>query len=158
MSREASLLTEIDRLKQFCDWINEHAIMISDEKWFSPIKAEKWSIHQIIGHLFFWDQYTLEELAPKMTSGLELFFIDVQVLNDQSKLFSDEIKTKEEMLKRFVEKRATLIEYFKEHADGKLIFTLHDHPYSQAKYLHIFTEHDQEHRIQIEEYLNLNDI
>lgn len=158
MSSETALLTEIEQLQQFSDWINEQAIMISDEKWFSPIQAEKWSIHEIVGHLFFWDRYTIEEMAPKMTSGLDLYFIDVQELNDKSQLFSDEIKTKAEMLKKFIENRATLIEYFTEHADEELTFSLHDHPYSQAKYLHIFTKHDQEHRIQIEEYLNLNDI
>lgn len=155
MSSEVTLLSEIDQLRQFSDWIAEQFTTISEEKWFSPIKAEKWSIHQIIGHLYFWDQYTLEEMAPKMTAELDLYFIDVQVLNDQSKVFSDEIKTKAEMIKKFVEKRATLIKYFTEHADEELIFSLHDHPYSQAKYLHIFTEHDQEHRIQIEKYLNL---
>ena len=147
------LQNELNLLEEFRDWVKTQLKAVPEEKWFVPIGPGKWTLHQLLGHLIFWDQYTLEEMAPKMEDGSVLFFIKIQDLNDQSKKFSESIGSKSEMIDCFLEKRGRLIDYFSTHADEGLSFTVDDRPCSQAEYLHIFTHHDGEHKEQIDAFL-----
>ncbi len=37
-----------------------------------PIREGKWSIREIVGHLYYWDKYNLEIMVPKMANGANL--------------------------------------------------------------------------------------
>lgn len=147
------LQNELNMLEAFRVWVKTQLTTVPEENWFIPIGPGKWTLHQLLGHLVFWDQYTLEEMAPKMKDGSVLYFIEIQKLNDQSKKFSESIGSQSEMIESFLEKRGHLIDYFSTHADENLSFTVDDRPCSQAAYLHIFTHHDGEHKEQIIAFL-----
>ncbi|WP_373277925.1 DinB family protein [Amphibacillus sediminis] len=37
-----------------------------------PIKEGKWSVIQIVGHLYYWDKFNLEQMIPYMDEGVDL--------------------------------------------------------------------------------------
>lgn len=142
----------LNTLNEFANWVEEVLMPVDENVWMTPITKGKWTVHQLMAHLYFWDKYTLEEMLPDMKQDASLQFIEIQTLNDQAIAYSHSI-SKAEVLKRFLDTRKLLIKSFSEQWNDDLIFMLDGHPSNMIGYLSIFSHHDQEHKAQIINFL-----
>ncbi|XID94908.1 hypothetical protein ACF3MZ_10495 [Paenibacillaceae bacterium WGS1546] len=54
---------------------------IDDITWSKPIAPGKWTVKDVIAHLWNWDVYTLDVMLPRMKNNAELSeFIDHMIL------------------------------------------------------------------------------
>ena len=61
-------------LSQFENTIEEISNLkkLHNSQLLEPIHEGKWSIRDIVGHLYYWDKYNLEQMVPKMSEGANL--------------------------------------------------------------------------------------
>lgn len=144
--------TYLAALSKFADWVEENLAHVDDVLWKSPIETGKWTMHQLLAHLYYWDKYTLEVMVPVMKPNASLQFIKIQELNDQAIAFSQTLN-QSELIELFLKTRRQLVEVFDQLWDENLLFMLDGHPSSQIGYLNIFIHHDHEHQEQLVERL-----
>lgn len=53
---------------EFSSWIRTLE-SIEEEHWRIPIAESKWSISEIVAHLFNWDRYLISEILPAVQTG-----------------------------------------------------------------------------------------
>ncbi|MFA9559481.1 DinB family protein [Evansella sp. AB-rgal1] len=129
---------------------------ISEEKLSEPIKEGKWSIIQVVGHLYYWDKFILEEMVPYMVEDADLpQFPDHDQHNEEAMSFI-EVFSVESIIDRFVQIRKELSEELSR--VGKDVrFTIGGgkRKYSGESIAKIFIKHDGHHLKQIKEKLHL---
>ncbi len=118
-----------------------------------PMKEGKWSIKEVLCHIWFWDQYSLETMVPQMKEGAKLSFVDIQKLNDQAGDYAAQFDLPH-IIEQFITTRNQLIEKWVQVWDEELTFFISNQPYNQEKYLSIFIEHDLHHFKQMDNYLS----
>lgn len=131
----------IERLK------NDPESLLTD-----PIAEDKWSIREIVGHLYYWDRYNLEEMVPEMKDGISLpEFPDHDLYNAEG-LRLLEGKSAEAVIDLFIKIRNALVEKMSE-VDEDLSFTIGSgkRTFSPESFIRMFVEHDRRHLKQIEE-------
>lgn len=127
---------------------------ISEETLSEPIKEGKWSIIQIVGHLYYWDKYNLEEMVPYMAEGVDLpAFPDHDQHNEKAMSYIEGFSVKS-LIDSFIQTRKELIE--KVSRVGKDVrFTIGGgkRKFSGESFIKIFIKHDTHHLKQINEKL-----
>jgi len=139
-----STIEQLTRLKE----IEDHLLL-------EPIAPGKWSIREIIGHLYYWDKFILEQHAPFMSQDTTLTaFPDHDLHNNEAIQYIDKFETINSLIDEFVRTRLQLVEIIngiKSEAaftigSGKRQFTI-------ERYISIFAKHDQHHLKQIKDKL-----
>jgi hypothetical protein len=116
-----------------------------------PIREGKWSIIEIIGHFYFWDEFVLQKRLPFILTGNPLPpSPNANVLNKQSSLLA-----RHEHVHRTIEKciliRTTLIEALNAIPDENWLveFNINQTRLTLYEYLKGLMEHDIHHIHQI---------
>ncbi|MFC6233168.1 DinB family protein [Paenibacillus allorhizosphaerae] len=120
-----------------------------------PINEGKWSVKEVIGHLFYWDKFILEKHAPFMNQGAVLISFPTMT-NIIVRLFNTSVlNTTSSLIDEFVENRRQLIETMSG-IDSDVKFTIGSgkRQFTVEKYLNIFIDHDNHHLKQIKERLS----
>ncbi|CEI81976.1 hypothetical protein J18TS1_16140 [Oceanobacillus oncorhynchi subsp. incaldanensis] len=120
----------------------------------TPIKEDAWSIREIIGHMYYWDDYNLHNMVSQMQQGANLpAFPDHDTQNEKA-IQSLEGKTVDEIIELFMERRKQLLEKIRT-VDKNDRFTIGSgkRKFSAESFLKIFTKHDEHHLKQIKDFL-----
>ena len=128
---------------------------IDEQLLVTPIKEGAWSIREIVGHLYGWDNYNLQHMVSNMSQGADLpAFPDHDSQNVQA-LQGLQGKSVQEIIKLFIEKRQEIIGALAQ-LDTKTRFTIGGgkRAFSPESFVKIFVKHDHHHFVQIDEYLS----
>lgn len=127
---------------------------ISEEKLSEPIKEGKWSIIQIVGHLYYWDKYNLEKMVPYMAEGVDLpAFPDHDQHNEEAMSFIEGLSVKS-LIDRFVQTRKELVEKVSRVGqEDRFTIGGGKRKFSGESFIKIFIKHDAHHLKQINEKL-----
>ncbi|WP_088036443.1 DinB family protein [Evansella clarkii] len=125
-----------------------------ETKLSEPVKEGKWSIRQIVGHLYYWDNFNLEKMVPYMIDGADLpAFPDHDQHNEEAMSFITDHST-EDLIDSFVTTRKELAERIS--GVGKDVrFTIGGgkRKLSAESFIKIFLKHDEHHLRQINQKL-----
>lgn len=119
----------------------------------TPIAQDKWSPIQIIGHILYWDIFTLEKMVPLMKHGASLpAFPDHDQHNHEAMKYIERFENVNEIINEFVSTRNQLVKDC-EKLDRSITFTIEEEPgpYTLERYIKIFLDHDIYHLNQIME-------
>lgn len=139
----------INSFENFTEFVQS----IDEQLWLMPVSPGKWTVKEVIAHLWSWDLYTIEIMLPLMKNNAKLpEFIDHDTHNIQAIEKAKQFKDRESLIKSFVEKRTYLANRFREIGDKEMRFIIGNdkRPYSLERYIKIFVHHDEHHRKQIE--------
>ncbi|WP_225228797.1 DinB family protein [Bacillus sp. PS06] len=146
-SQYASLIDDVLKLKE-----------VPEDRVCEPIKEGKWSIIQIVGHLYYWDQFILEQMVPHMVDGADLpKFPDHDQYNAEGIAFIKDDSV-ESIIDRFVSTRQELINRVE--LIGKDVrFTIGGgkRKFSGESYVKMFIKHDAHHLKQMNGKLQSQD-
>ncbi|WP_421384896.1 DinB family protein [Bacillus salacetis] len=129
-----------------------------------PLTEGKWSIKQIISHMYRWDLFLLEAVLPAGLKDKAVHFPSHDEYNAQSEVYSNTISFKT-LINHSVDARKKLIEKLAEHqkllGDSITINGLTHCPNTGKRYslnylMTEFVHHDMHHSQQIEQFLTLN--
>ncbi|ACT01363.1 DinB family protein [Paenibacillus sp. JDR-2] len=151
--------------KNFSNWIRSLENM-NETLWFAPIAKNKWSISEVIAHLFNWDRYLISEILPAVQSGNEISFPDYDTFNKRASEYIQSGISKSKLIDETVATRQLLVQLLHEMTIERLTRRLtvngvSNCPSTGAHYSLIyiikeFTEHDTHHKQQIIRFLQLN--
>jgi uncharacterized damage-inducible protein DinB len=130
---------------------------VSEEKLCEPIKEGKWSIIQIVGHLYYWDKFNLEKMVPYMAEGSDLpAFPDHDQHNEEAMSFIKDTSV-ESLINSFVHTRKELSETISR-IENDVRFTIGGgkRQFSGESFIKIFIKHDGHHLKQINDQLKSN--
>lgn len=129
--------------------------VIKESAWKTPVSSGKWTVAEVIGHLFYWDEFLVAKRLPYVMSD-EPFppAPHVGVFNEETAKMSRS-QTQEEVIQRFTQTREELIE-----AIQHLPPYVWDREYSfgansllLATYFRGLLKHDEHHFNQIKDVL-----
>ncbi|AJY73473.1 DinB family protein [Paenibacillus beijingensis] len=144
-----------EKIKEFAGFIAwaEKMRSLDHELWRKPITEGKWSIREILTHIMFWDRNLLEKIVPNVTEGAELFFVDIDSLNQEASLFSQSYTKPDALIDDAVNTRKQLLLLLNECYDDTTQFRIDHGQYTFEKLLDEFIEHDEHHIKQVESFL-----
>jgi uncharacterized damage-inducible protein DinB len=146
----------IEHNVRISEWV--HSLKeADDEAWLVPTAEGKWAPAAIVSHMLFWDQYSLTERFPYFAEGAKLpNFPDFQKINDEAEAYALSGTAKEEILRRFAETRARIIQLLEglEDSDLDKEFFIGGNKISAREYFMDFAEHDLHHKEQVEQFFN----
>lgn len=146
-------------LQEFAEFIHELEPLkeVSEHVWNTPIAPEKWTLKELVCHLWHWDKNILEVMLPDMKSGGELpAFVDIeqhnQLAREKAKTFPDGSS----VLQEFTRIRKDLAEQAVALYDPAMRFTVGGgkQKYSIDSFIRIFVHHDRHHKKQIVDFLS----
>ncbi|WP_064090886.1 DinB family protein [Rossellomorea aquimaris] len=138
--------------EEFVNWL-EQLNEVKEEKWFSPIQDEKWSLAAIVSHIMKWDQYSLKEIYSRLHNEAAFTpFPEFQPFNQAAENYAHEVVTQQELIDESVKTRKSVIAYIESLEDNEIehSFTVGEHRFTLREYLEDFLGHDKHHRNQIE--------
>ncbi|MGR6542570.1 DinB family protein [Paenibacillus tundrae] len=98
-------------LDQFEDF-NEFVKFIDDITWEKLISPGKWTVKEVVAHLWNWDTYTLNTMLPNIKDQVKLpGFVDHDTENLKAIKKAKEFKYRESMIKTFIETRTHLVNH-----------------------------------------------
>ncbi len=118
----------------------------------SPISNGKWSIKEIIGHIYYWDLYLLENMVPEMKeNGVLPDFPDHDSYNEKAIRSIGSFTNTNDLIEEFVITRKKLINKM-EDMDQGIRFTIGKKKriFTPESFLKMFEGHDKHHMKQIE--------
>ncbi|MCM3784568.1 DinB family protein [Neobacillus mesonae] len=124
---------------------------LDDHCFLEPISKGKWSVKEIIGHLYYWDKFILEQHIPSMNEGANLrAFPNHDSHNKEAIEYINVFNTTRSLIDEFVLNRRLLIEKIsKIDSNDKFTIGSGKRLYTIDKYLKIFIDHDMHHLKQI---------
>lgn len=120
----------------------------------TPIKEEAWSIREIIGHMYYWDDYNLHNMISQMTNGANLpAFPDHDAQNEKA-VQSLEGQSVYQIIDLFIKRREEFLDTVRK-VDKQDRFTIGTgkRAFSAESFVKIFVKHDAHHLKQIENFL-----
>jgi uncharacterized damage-inducible protein DinB len=142
----------IDHHESFKLWLNELK-RINDKEWFQPMEESKWSIAANVSHMIKWDQYSLVEILPRVSEGVQLSpFPDFQRFNEEAKRYAHDVVNKEALIEEGIRTRESIIAYVSSLSDNDLqhSFSVGDQSFTLDEFFEDFIGHDKHHQEQIE--------
>ncbi|UCZ55202.1 DinB family protein [Bacillus shivajii] len=143
-------------LKQFESTIDEVLQLEgrNNEVLLEPIHEGKWSIREIVGHMYYWDKYNLEQMVPKMAAGADLPPFPNHDKQNEKAISSLKEKSVESIIHSFVKTRKAIIESLLD-IDYDVRFTIGGgkRKFSIESFIKIFIKHDAHHLKQINKKL-----
>lgn len=146
-------------LNDFEKTIDEISILkeVHNSLLLEPVREGRWSIREIVGHLYYWDKYNLEKMVPKMSKGASLPpFPDHDQHNKEAISYLTN-QSVESIINTFINTRQELIESMLK-IDGNIRFTIGKgkRQFSGESFIKTFIKHDAHHLEQINEKLNID--
>lgn len=148
-------------LKSLISYMNttkEIAILKENEEHIllNPIKEGKWSIREIIGHLYYWDKFILEQHIPFMAQGANLIaFPDHDYHNNEGIQYISSFKNVATLIDKFLYTRNQIFEAIHSiKSDIKFTIGSGKRQYTLESYFSIFSKHDIHHLVQIRNKLS----
>lgn len=153
--------SHLNQLNSLIDWYK--SLPSNDEELMNkPIAEGKFSIKEIIAHLYRWDEFLLSVGIPSIIESGKIDFPNFHDYNFESaKLVSK--KGIEEVLTQAIKTRESLVNCFlnnEEYAlkrismNGKTHIANTEKHYTFYYLIEDFSEHDQHHKKQIENFLH----
>jgi len=144
-------------LKQFKQTADEILKLrdIQEYRLLEPINVGKWSIREIVGHLYYWDKFNLEKMVSKMVDGGNLPpFPNHDKHNEEAISYLKDYSV-ESIINTFVKTRKELINSISE-VGNEVRFTIGKgkRKFSTESFIKIFVEHDIHHLKQINKKLS----
>ncbi|MBC5636501.1 DinB family protein [Ornithinibacillus sp. BX22] len=142
--------------QQFEETITE-VLALKDQKdsfLTNPISEGKWSIREIIGHLYYWDKFNLEEMVPHMAQAAKLReFPDHDTHNEEAISYLTG-QSVESIIDLFVATRKQLTKSMLDIGE-EVKFTIGKgkRQFTTESFTKIFLKHDVHHLKQINEKL-----
>lgn len=131
---------------QFTDMI-EQVKKIDEETWDTPISEGKWSVRQIIGHLYYWDKFNLETMLSKMENGANLpAFPDHHIHNERAMEHIEQYNDQVSLMNAFITTRKELVEGLQNIEEG-VKFTIGGgkRKFTADSFIKLFIKHDTHH-------------
>lgn len=146
-------------LNEFEKTIEEISMLkeVQNAELLEPVHEGKWSIREIVGHLYYWDKHNLEQMVPKMSNGASLPpFPDHDQHNKEAVSYLTK-QSVESIIDSFINTRQELIESMLK-IDSDIRFTVGKgkRQFSRESFIKIFLKHDAHHIKQINEKLNVD--
>ncbi len=155
MTDERSVLNEYASLT---DWLQEIAMKMSEEVFFSSIKPGKWSPAEIISHIRAWDDYLLQERISYLSSGASLTGLasTVEEVNRSAAAHAHSGFSKDEIINETVKERQKVVEHLKPLGRKQWTdtFYIDKFPLCLTSYIKGLIEHDEHHKLQIEVFMS----
>ncbi|WP_169082008.1 GNAT family N-acetyltransferase [Paenibacillus sp. PL91] len=143
---------EKERLLQaFSEWITfvTDLAKFSERIWNQSVAAGKWSVREVVAHIWRWDDYFYEEAIAKAAEGMPLTVkhLDYDQFNENAKAYGKTTSIAE-LTHQAVQSRKRIIDTI-----GKLSNEQYDasyidadgHPFQMSQYMNDFIWHDQHH-------------
>ncbi|TMW71407.1 DinB family protein [Alteribacter natronophilus] len=143
-----------DQFEQAAEPIESLMAEGSHDGLYEPIAEGKWSIREIVGHMYMWDRFLLENMVPHMEDGGVLpAFPDHDRFNREA-INGLEGVSVEEIVSMFVKTREKLVQELKG-MDPAIRFTIGKgkRRFSPESFVKMFIKHDRHHIMQIEKKL-----
>ncbi|MDO6447922.1 DinB family protein [Oceanobacillus profundus] len=144
-------------LKQFEDTLDPIQKLkdVQESKLKEPISEGKWSIREIVGHLYYWDKYNLEIMVPVMVNGANLPQFPNHDQHNKKAISYLRDHSAESIIDAFIETRKELIERIsKIGEDVRFTIGKDKRQFSVESFIKIFIKHDIHHFKQINGKLN----
>jgi uncharacterized damage-inducible protein DinB len=145
-------------IKNYDKTINEilKLTYLEESRLLKPIQEGKWSAREIIGHLYYWDKFILEQQAPHIVNGSKLTpFPDHDSHNQEAMTYISKFETIKSLIDEFTKTRKELIGIFSsKDKDIKFLIGTGKRQFTIDSFLNIFTKHDAHHLKQIKDSLN----
>lgn len=153
-----------DHLHHLNSLISWYKSLPNDNKLMNkPIGEGKFSVKEIIAHLYRWDEYLINVGIPSILENGNIEFPNFNDYNNESaKLVAE--NGIEEVIEHATKTREKLVKIFKDneqYSHKKISMNGHTHipnsekPYTFYYLIEDFSEHDQHHKQQIEEFLHI---
>ncbi|GEN86224.1 DinB family protein [Oceanobacillus sojae] len=120
----------------------------------TPVKENAWSIREIIGHMYYWDDYNLQNMVSQMHHRANLpAFPDHDAQNEKA-IQSLEGQSVYQIVDLFIKRREEFLDAVKK-VDKQDRFTIGTgkRAFSAESFVKIFVKHDAHHLKQIENFL-----
>jgi uncharacterized damage-inducible protein DinB len=139
LNRFEKVVEEIIQLKE-----------IEEARLLESISEGKWSIRDVVAHLYYWDKFNLENMIPKMADGANLPTFPDHDAHNAEGLSQLREHTVESIIDLFIKERRKLIEQLNM-IDENHRFTIGKgkRKFSVESFAKIFLEHDKHHLKQI---------
>lgn len=145
----------LEQFEDFNDFVNS----IDDVTWQKPISPGKWTVKEVVAHIWNWDTYTLNTMLPHIKDQAKLpGFVDHDTHNSLAIERAKEFTDRDSMIKTFIETRTHLVNQLHKVDPSEIRFFIGNdkRPYTYERYLKIFVHHDQHHKKQIENLLGID--
>lgn len=126
---------------------------LDERYWLQPIAPGKWTLKELVCHLWNWDRYSIDVMIPLMENGARLpDFVNIEEHNLAARELAKSFKSSDELLETFAKTRRLMIQMITDRYGKDVRFSIGDgkRKYSFDTYVAIFTHHDSEHKEQIE--------
>ncbi len=150
----------IQEFRAFIPYI-EGLRSLEESVWQQPIAPGKWSLKELVCHLWNWDRFSIDVMVRGMAHGANLpAFVDIEEHNQKAIELAKDFNNASELIDAFVRTRSELIEELSKKYDSRIRFTIggFKRKYSMDSYIEIFTHHDEQHKAQIENKLSVNSV
>lgn len=128
---------------------------VEDTKLYEPISEGKWSIREIVGHLYYWDKYNLEKMVPLMANGVNLPQFPNHDQHNKEAISYLRDSTVESIIDAFIETRKELIDRIsKIEEDVRFTIGKGKRQFTCDSFIKVFLQHDSHHLQQINVKLN----
>lgn len=148
------MMTQVDSLQNMLSFVEK--LQSYDEKTLTVlIKPGKWSIREIIGHLYYWDSYLMESMIPRVAKDAALPPFPNHAVFNRAAIASLEGRRVSRMLEGFITARKLLIEQISS-IDNQVTFKVRgsEETFTTKKFVDMFSKHDKHHQEQIETFLS----
>jgi len=142
----------VEQFQSFIPYIEELK-NYPDSFWEQPIAPGKWTLKELVCHLWNWDRYSADVMVPNMSHGALLpAFVDIEAHNAEARVLAQSFASAAALVEAFVLTRTKLIRLITAKYDSQARFTIGGgkRKYSFDSYIEIFTHHDEQHKEQIE--------
>lgn len=155
-----------ENLKKLNDTINWYQSLLNykSELMIMPIKEGKFSVKEIIAHLYKWDEFLLNIGIPSILENGRLQFPNIDEYNSNAAKESMNIEFAS-VIELAIKRREAVVKSFLENESfSEKEISINGHtqkPNSNENYtfyylLEDFSEHDKHHIRQVEEFLHVN--
>ena len=139
-------------LEQFAEW-NAFLEEIDSLDWNRPLGEGKWSVHDAVSHIYFWDKYFYEEAIRPISEDrtLTLKHLNFDEFNNNAKMLGKNIE-KSELKSLSKNLRSLIINEIKQQDPSKFSRQYTDgdgKTFVVEQYLRDFIWHDRHHIKQI---------
>lgn len=143
------------KLSAYIEMIGRLEQLYDQESLLQPIAAGKWSVLDILCHIWLWDKYILEYMLPKIRPGAVVSFPDHHSINSQVDTYTKSCKDPKMLFQKFIDTRIQIIESFEALLDtGITNFYVGKKECSPSYFLdNYIIKHDFHHKNQMEAYL-----
>lgn len=147
----------LQQFEEFIAYVESLSSKVDQAAWSNPIAPGKWTLKELISHLWNWDVYSVEKMIPFMQDGAQLPpFVDLDAYNNTAIEKAKRFPDPEALIHQFAATRREMIQKLEEIYDPSIRFTIgnEEGQLSIDSYVDIFVHHDEHHKRQIEALCN----